>query len=91
MMVWNLIGRPTAGNTFIAPACAATTPASGRRFGPSGRRAGRSAPDFPTRTRTSSIRFFRTPSENWDSARSVYDTLDPHRIYSNTLIDRLLP
>lgn len=30
-------------------------------------------------------------SENWDSARAQFDSLDPHRIYSNTLIDRLLP
>ncbi|MGA9872892.1 MAG: cholesterol oxidase substrate-binding domain-containing protein [Rhodococcus sp. (in: high G+C Gram-positive bacteria)] len=30
-------------------------------------------------------------SENWDTARARYNELDPHRIYSNTLIDRLLP
>lgn len=29
--------------------------------------------------------------ENWDTARAVYNALDPHRIYSNTLIDQLLP
>ncbi|MCK0092999.1 FAD-binding protein [Rhodococcus sp. F64268] len=29
--------------------------------------------------------------ENWDSARAVYNRLDPHRVYSNTFIDRLLP
>ncbi|TCN51236.1 FAD binding domain-containing protein [Rhodococcus sp. SMB37] len=29
--------------------------------------------------------------ENWDTARSVYNRLDPHRVYSNTFIDRLLP
>lgn len=29
--------------------------------------------------------------ENWDTALSVYNTFDPHRIYSNTLIDQLLP
>ncbi|WP_072803793.1 cholesterol oxidase substrate-binding domain-containing protein [Rhodococcoides yunnanense] len=30
-------------------------------------------------------------SENWDTARATFDSLDPHRIYSNTFIDRLLP
>ena len=30
-------------------------------------------------------------SDNWDTARATYNTLDPHRIYSNTLIDQLLP
>ncbi|CDZ90644.1 cholesterol oxidase substrate-binding domain-containing protein [Rhodococcus ruber] len=29
--------------------------------------------------------------ENWDSARAVYNRLDPHRIFSNSFIDRLLP
>ncbi len=29
--------------------------------------------------------------ENWDTARAVYNRLDPHRVYSNTFIDRLLP
>nr|WP_296772804.1 cholesterol oxidase substrate-binding domain-containing protein [Rhodococcus sp. (in: high G+C Gram-positive bacteria)] len=30
-------------------------------------------------------------TENWDTARATYNALDPHRIYSNTLIDQLLP
>lgn len=30
-------------------------------------------------------------SENWDTARATFDSLDPHRIYSNTFIDQLLP
>lgn len=30
-------------------------------------------------------------TENWDTARATFDSLDPHRIYSNTLIDQLLP
>ncbi len=29
--------------------------------------------------------------ENWDSARAVYNRLDPHRVFSNTFIDTLLP
>ncbi|USC16073.1 cholesterol oxidase substrate-binding domain-containing protein [Rhodococcus sp. 11-3] len=29
--------------------------------------------------------------ENWDSARAVYNRLDPHRVFSNSFIDRLLP
>ncbi|CCQ17468.1 putative oxidoreductase [Rhodococcus sp. AW25M09] len=29
--------------------------------------------------------------DNWDTALSVYNRLDPHRIYSNSMIDRLLP
>ncbi|WP_186629604.1 cholesterol oxidase substrate-binding domain-containing protein [Rhodococcus sp. BP22] len=30
-------------------------------------------------------------SENWDTARATYNDLDPHRIYSNSFIDQLLP
>ncbi|MDJ0393378.1 cholesterol oxidase substrate-binding domain-containing protein [Rhodococcus sp. G-MC3] len=30
-------------------------------------------------------------TENWDTARATYNELDPHRIYSNTMIDQLLP
>ncbi|TJZ76830.1 FAD-binding protein [Rhodococcus oryzae] len=30
-------------------------------------------------------------SDNWDSARAAFNTLDPHRIYSNSFMDQLLP
>ncbi|MFZ2176633.1 MAG: cholesterol oxidase substrate-binding domain-containing protein, partial [Rhodococcus sp. (in: high G+C Gram-positive bacteria)] len=30
-------------------------------------------------------------SENWDTARATYNALDPHRIFTNTFIDQLLP
>ena len=30
-------------------------------------------------------------TDNWDTARSTYDTLDPGRVFSNTFIDGLLP
>ncbi|MFZ2526686.1 MAG: cholesterol oxidase substrate-binding domain-containing protein [Rhodococcus sp. (in: high G+C Gram-positive bacteria)] len=30
-------------------------------------------------------------NENWDSARKVFNRLDPHRVYSNSFMDRLLP
>ncbi|MEE2032613.1 cholesterol oxidase substrate-binding domain-containing protein [Rhodococcus chondri] len=29
--------------------------------------------------------------ENWDSARAVYNKFDPHRVFSNSFLDRLLP
>ncbi|MBM7458364.1 cholesterol oxidase substrate-binding domain-containing protein [Rhodococcus coprophilus] len=29
--------------------------------------------------------------DNWDSARAVFNRLDPHRVFSNTFIDTLLP
>ncbi|WP_420752009.1 cholesterol oxidase substrate-binding domain-containing protein [Rhodococcus sp. O3] len=29
--------------------------------------------------------------ENWDSARQVFNRLDPHRVFSNGFLDRLLP
>ncbi|MFD4183896.1 cholesterol oxidase substrate-binding domain-containing protein [Rhodococcus sp. NPDC058514] len=29
--------------------------------------------------------------DNWDTARTTFNTLDPHRIYSNTFMDQLLP
>ena len=30
-------------------------------------------------------------SDNWDSARAAFNTLDPSRVFSNTFIDTLLP
>ena len=30
-------------------------------------------------------------NENWDSARQVFNRLDPHRVFSNSFLDRLLP
>ncbi|MFC4603717.1 cholesterol oxidase substrate-binding domain-containing protein [Rhodococcus kronopolitis] len=30
-------------------------------------------------------------SDNWDTARAAFNQLDPHRVYSNTFMDQLLP
>lgn len=30
-------------------------------------------------------------SDNWDTARAAFNVLDPHRVYSNTFMDQLLP
>ncbi len=65
--------------------------------GPSGRRGGRSV---RTRTPTHDIvtnkmratLHRRCPDDrDWDTARARYNQIDPHRVFTNGFMDKLLP
>jgi FAD/FMN-containing dehydrogenase len=47
--------------------------------------------DAFTTTIPDGFRAGRSTDEDWDWVRRTYDALDPHRIFANPLLDRLLP